>query len=148
MAMKCCKCCLWCFEKSIKAVSAYAYVYVFMENTSFCAACWSTFELISSHALQLTITSAVQWMLGILLTGSVPVASTVLAYQSFISADNLASTVLTTDPQPPIGTSNPYTAALVPTAAVFVLSYVIARSFALVYEQVPTALTACATSWA
>ena len=35
IVMKCCKCCLFCFERCIKFVSSYAYIFVFMQNTGF-----------------------------------------------------------------------------------------------------------------
>jgi len=138
-AMGCCRCCLWCFEKSIKFVSAYAYVYVVMENRSFCYSCAQTFSLISRHTTQLAINSAVQWMLAIIQTVSIPLGSTLVAYQSFISPDNVAHVVITRSD----ASTSPYLVALVPTSAVFVLSLLLARSFTVVYEQVVTALTVC-----
>ena len=139
VAFKCCKCCMWCFEKSIKFLSAYAYVYVIMDNKAFCFSCKKTFDLISSHTTQLAINSAVKFMLAILQTVSIPLASTLAAYYSFITPDNATHVVLTRNSA---GTS-PYVVALVPSFAVLVLSFIFARSFTSVYEQVVTALTVC-----
>jgi len=139
LAFKCCKCCLWCLETSIKSVSSFAYVYVVMDNRPFCTSCKQTFRLIGRHTTQLAINAAVQWMLAIIQTASIPLACTLTAYYSFISPDNVAHIVMTRAS----ASTSPFLVALVPTSAVFVVSLMLARSFTAVYEQVVTALTVC-----
>lgn len=63
VVMKCCKCCMFCFERCLKFVSGYAYIFVFMQNTGFCTACFRTWRMMSSFPLQLSINRIVQRVL-------------------------------------------------------------------------------------
>ena len=63
LVLKCCKCCLFCFERCIKFVSSYAYIFVFMQNTGFCMACYRTWRMLSEYPLQLGINRVVQRVL-------------------------------------------------------------------------------------
>jgi choline transporter-like protein 2/4/5 len=132
--MRCCKCCLFCFERCIKFVSSYAYIFVFMQNTGFCTACYKTWKMMSSYPMQLSINKIVQRVLFAMQSMTVPLVCTAWAYASFLNSTAETSQYLTTDTV--IG-------AMVPASLVFVLSLVMARSFASVYEQVVNALTAC-----
>lgn len=49
---KCCKCCLCCLEKFIDIINKYAYVYVAMENCTFCAGAKKSYGLISNYPIQ------------------------------------------------------------------------------------------------
>jgi len=53
--LKCCKCCLLCFEKSIKFLTSYAYTFVVLENRGFCSACFMSYNLLSEYAAQVAI---------------------------------------------------------------------------------------------
>jgi choline transporter-like protein 2/4/5 len=134
IVMKCCKCCLMCFERCIKFVSSYAYIFVFMQNTGFCMACYRTWRMMSAYPLQLSINKIVQRVLFAMQSITVPLICTAWAYASFLKSTAQTSQFLTSDNV--IG-------AMVPASMVFILSLVMARSFASVYEQVVNALTAC-----
>ena len=137
VVLKCCKCCLFCFERCLKFVSSYAYIFVFMQNTGFCMACYRTWRMMSQYPVQLSINSVVQKVLFAMQSISIPLMCTGWAYWSFLSSSGqlkhgfagVSSDVLI--------------AAGLPAFCVFVLSMLVARSFASVYEQVVTALTTC-----
>ena len=133
VVMRCCKCFLFCFERCVKFISSYAYIYVFMENKGFCAACFDTYRLISDHPAQLAINSIVQGMLFIIQSTSIPLACALMAYNEFIEGVSLEAAF----------TSKTLVHAVVPSVAVLLLSYIMARSFAGVYEEVINALTVC-----
>ena len=50
LALKCCACCMWCLEKTVKYITGYAYIYVALQGSAFCSACMATFNLIFSCA--------------------------------------------------------------------------------------------------
>ena len=54
---------MFCFERCLKFVSGYAYIFVFMQNTGFCTACFRTWRMMSSFPLQLSINRIVQRVL-------------------------------------------------------------------------------------
>ena len=95
---------------------------------------WTLWDCVCAHP-----DAQVQWMLAIIQSLTIPIACTLFAYNSFISGESISLAVL----QPAAHPGNPYVAELAPSAAVLVLSFVIARSFSSVYEQVITALTVC-----
>ena len=68
----CIQCCLSCFKKTIEFVNSYAYIYVFVENISFCSGCMRTFGLICSYPAQIAINSSVQMVLATLLSITTP----------------------------------------------------------------------------
>jgi len=123
----CVNCLLWCFKKSIEFVNSYAYVYVFMENESFCAACKHTFGLIAENPTQIAINKIVQAMLTLLQSCTTPLICTFVAYYTHS---------LVADVSIELGT-------LVVAAAVFALSLLMTKAFAQVYEQVVQSLTVC-----
>ena len=54
------QCCVWCLEKTLRYLTAYAFVYVALQGSGFCLACYRTFALITSHAAQLALNSLVR----------------------------------------------------------------------------------------
>ncbi|CAE7619387.1 slc44a2 [Symbiodinium sp. KB8] len=52
LLMKCVKCCLWCFEKCVKFLSKYAYIFTAMKGYSFCKAARNAIGAIISNAAQ------------------------------------------------------------------------------------------------
>jgi len=134
LVLKCCKCCLFCFERCIKFVSSYAYIFVFMQNTGFCMACYRTWRMLSEYPLQLGINRVVQRVLFVMQSITIPLVCTGWAYWTFLSSEGTALKHLSADTL--IG-------AMVPAVCVLVLSTIVARSFATVYEQVVTSLTTC-----
>ena len=120
---------MWCFEKSIKFISSYAYVYVFMENESFCPACAHTFGLIKDNPTQIAINKIVQLMLTLLQSCTTPLVCTFFAYYTLnFLPGNVSESSL---------------GVLVVVAAVFLVSYLMTKAFAQVYEQVVQSLTVC-----
>ena len=137
VVLKCCKCCLFCFERCLKFVSSYAYIFVFMQNTGFCMACYRTWRMMSQYPVQLSINSVVQKVLFVMQSISIPLMCTGWAYWSFLSSSGQLKHGFTGV------SSDVLIAAGLPAFCVFVLSMLVARSFASVYEQVVTALTTC-----
>ncbi|EOD18549.1 hypothetical protein EMIHUDRAFT_458914 [Emiliania huxleyi CCMP1516] len=62
-ALKCCKCFLMCFEKSIKFLTSYAYTFVILENRGFCSACYMSYTLLGEYATQIAINKMVCFVL-------------------------------------------------------------------------------------
>lgn len=50
VAMMCCKCFLWCFEKILKFLNGNAYIVVAMKGTSFCSSMKDAFSLLLANA--------------------------------------------------------------------------------------------------
>ena len=73
LSLKCCMCCMWCLEKTIKFITGYAYIYVALQGSSFCASCMSTFALIMANPAQLAINNLIRTVLGWLQILAVPI---------------------------------------------------------------------------
>ena len=97
LVLKCCKCCLFCFERCIKFVSSYAYIFVFMQNTGFCMACYRTWRMLSEFPLQLGINRVVQRVLFVMQSITIPLVCTGWAYWTFISSEGTALKLLSAD---------------------------------------------------
>ena len=139
--LKCFRCFLWCFEKSIKGVSTYAYTYVIMQNDGFCGACIHSAGLIYNHFRQIAINSVVQSVLFVMQSVSIPMITTLIAYRRFQGhQDDETGSLSISDPRfLEMETWN----VAIPTCMTFVVSFVMARCFAQVYEQIITSLTVC-----
>ena len=123
LTIKCVKCCLWCFEKTVKFITDYCYIYVAMQGSSFCKSCWATFQLIMGQPAQLALNTFVRLVLGLIQTLGITCACAWLTH-----------TWLTRE-----GKSEPIYA----TAVAAVAAYVIASSFALVFSCVLDTLFVC-----
>ena len=139
--LKCFRCFLWCFEKSIKGVSTYAYTYVIMQNDGFCGACIHSAGLIYNHFRQIAINAVVQSVLFVMQSVSIPMITTLIAYRRFQGhQDDETGSLSISDPRfLEMETWN----VAIPTCMTFVVSFVMARCFAQVYEQIITSLTVC-----
>ena len=51
-ALRCTKCCLWCLEKVVRYITAYAYIFVALNGDPFCTACRDTFRLLTAYPVQ------------------------------------------------------------------------------------------------
>mmetsp|Transcript_17306 Transcript_17306/g.44323 ORF Transcript_17306/g.44323 Transcript_17306/m.44323 type:complete len:745 (-) Transcript_17306:187-2421(-) len=125
MSMCCVRCCMWCFEKCIKFVSGYAYIYVALNGDSFCSACKATFTLFLSYPAQVSVNAFVQTLLRVLQCVALPVGCAVGCYYY---ADKLD------------GSPN----ALVPSFFSLILSYAVCRVFSGVYETTVDTIFVCA----
>jgi len=130
---KCCKYYLICFEKCVKYLTQYAYTFVIMENRGFCSACFASYNLVAEHPLQLGLNKVVQVILFWIQTATIPIISTVLAYQVMVRESEERRGQYDID----------FVGPVTPSVAVFFLSLIFARSFAVVYEQCITSLTVC-----
>ena len=83
IVMKCTKCCLWCFEKTIRFVTGYGFVYVALEGCGFCPACWKTFKFVASNLQQVVINTIVSKLLTLLAMVAIPVACSAGAFAYF-----------------------------------------------------------------
>jgi len=90
--------------------------------------------MMSSYPMQLSINRIVQRVLFAMQSILAPLICTAWAYMTFLRSNGGDVTELSSDTL--VGAS-------VPAFVVFLLSWVVSRSFASVYEQVVTALTVC-----
>ena len=63
LALKCAKCCLWCMDKTVKYITYYGYIFVAIEGTYFCAACFATFSFIVKYPAQMSVNALVAKLL-------------------------------------------------------------------------------------
>lgn len=78
--MACLRCCLWCFEKVVKFITKYAFVYVAMRGESFMTAARHSVGLILSYAPTIAIVEAICAVLFALSKLMVVAATSIVAY--------------------------------------------------------------------
>ena len=93
-----------CFERCIKFVSSYAYIFVYMDSKGFCTACFNAYQMTSANPIQISINTVVQRVLFAMQTITIPVICTSCAYWTFLSesgelenADKLSPSALIGD---------------------------------------------------
>ena len=74
LAMKCVKLVLFCLEKTVKFITGYCYIYIALQGSSFCFACFSVFTLIITNAAQLAVNTLVRTILTYMQLIAVPLA--------------------------------------------------------------------------
>ena len=57
--IKCCQCCLWCFEKCLKFLNKNAYIEVAIYGYNFCKAARKAFTLLMSNMLRVAAINSV-----------------------------------------------------------------------------------------
>lgn len=77
------RCCLWCFEKCIKFLTAYAFIIVAMQGKSFCTSCKEVVMMIIKNPVQIGVVNAITAVLFFL--GKIGIALTccLAAFQWF-----------------------------------------------------------------
>ncbi|KAG8457828.1 hypothetical protein KFE25_005097 [Diacronema lutheri] len=125
LAMSCVRCCMWCFEKCVKFVSGYAYIYVALNGDSFCSACKATFTLFLNYPAQVSINAFVQTLLRVLQCVALPMACAITCFYYAQEMD---------------GSRNP----VLPSAISLVLAYAVCRVFSGVYETTIDTIFVCA----
>jgi len=123
LTVKCCACCMWCLEKTLKFITNYCYIYIAMQGSSFCRACFATFGLIISNPAQLSINTFVRTILNWVQLLALPVASAWLCNLVLV-ANNTAEPVW-------------------PTVLVALMAFIIARTFATVFACTLDTLFVC-----
>jgi len=123
LVMKCAQCCMWCLEKTIQFVSYYGYVFVAMEGVSFCKGCNETFKLIAAYPAQTTVNTTITSLIGLIISYSTPTLCAVIAFGR-----------LDTTSEWPI----------YPVILVWLVSFVIARSFCNAFTCVVDSIFLCA----
>ena len=115
--LRCCQCCLWCFDHCLRYLTRFAYVYVAAEGQPFCAAAVSTFALLSAHPLQLMTNEAALTVLSLLLSLLTPLGCALLGYFAVLRQwrDLLLSSATAVDAPDSLGE---WSEGLVSTAAV------------------------------
>jgi len=104
-----------CFERCIKFVSSYAYIFVYMDSKGFCTACFNAYQMTSANPIQISINTVVQRVLFAMQTITIPVICTSCAYWTFLSESGELENADKLSPSALIG-------AMVPAVCVFVLS--------------------------
>ena len=123
LAVKCCMCCLYCLEKTLKFITDYSYIYVAMQGTGFCKSCFATFNLIMANLAQLSINTFVRTILSWIQLLALPVSCAFLT-NIVCTMQNRAEVIY-------------------PTVVVALMAYVIARQFATVFSCVLNTLFVC-----
>ena len=72
LAIKCAQICLYCFEKTIKFITNYCYIYVAMQGSGFCSSCFATFSLIFGQPAQLALNTLVRNILSLIQLIGIP----------------------------------------------------------------------------
>lgn len=125
LSMSCIRCFMWCFEKAIKFVSSYAYIYVALNGDSFCSACKATFTLFLNYPAQVSVNAFVQTLLRIVQCVALPMTCAIGCFYYAQDVD---------------GSVNP----VLPSVISLILSYVVARVFSGVYETTVDTIFVCA----
>ena len=123
LAMKGVQCCMWCFEKTVKFISNYCYIYVAMQGSGFCKSCFATFSLIISHPAQLALNTMVRNILTLIQLLGIPSLCGWLCHRVLVGA---------LKPEP-----------LYPSALVFLMAFIIMQAFALVMSCALDTLFVC-----
>lgn len=122
--LKCCQCCLWCFEKLIKFINRNAYIEIAIHGFGFCKAARSAFMIIVNNALRLTaINSVGDFVLIIAKVGTV-IAAGGVGYELIKNNKDINYIWL-------------------PIATICIISYLIAACFFSVYEMAIDTLFIC-----
>lgn len=124
-SMSCVRCAMWCFEKCVKFVSGYAYIYVALNGDSFCSASKATYALFLNYPAQVAVNAFVQTLLRVLQCVALPI---VCALACFYCAEEV------------YGSRNP----MLPSALTLALAFVISRVFSGVYETTIDTIFVCA----
>jgi len=124
LAMCCIKCCLSCLYQTIKAITEYGYVFTAVEGKNFCAACWSTFDLVSKNPSQVIVNRMVGSILEVMIEYTIPI---VCALLGFVWCDA-------------IGSSKP----LWPALFIFISSFVISSGIGDVFKCLIDTIFLCA----
>jgi len=114
LLLKCSQCCIWCLEKTIRFITKYGYIFVAIEGSSFCPACFKTMGFWCKYPAQIAVNEGVQWILSCVISLSIP---TGCAFFGFVWIDAL-------------GGVEPLWAA----GAIFVTAYVIASAITDVFK--------------
>jgi len=124
VVIKCTKCCLWCFEKTVRFVTGYGFVYVALEGCGFCPACWKTFKFVAANLQQVVINTVVSKLLTLLAAVAIPVACSAGAFAYFEQVLELR---------------NP----MYPTFVVLLASAIVANACTSVFECTITTIFVC-----
>lgn len=127
-AMKCVKCCMWCVQKTIEFISYYGFIFVAVEGSNFCKACFQTFGFILKNPAQTIVNKTVQKLLKILIGYSTPVLCASAAFYYLGSQEDYDRDY---DP-------------LWACAAVFILAYIIAGGLCMVFDVCIDTIYICA----
>ena len=110
LAMKCVQLCMWCFEKTVKFITNYCYIYVAMQGSGFCKSCFAVFSLILGNPAQLALNTLVRNILSLIQMIAIPAACGWGCHQ-VLSMNNLPGTHYTLHHPPPPPSTHPTAAA-------------------------------------
>jgi len=129
LLFRCAMCAVWCLEKTVEFISAYAYVHIAIDGTNFCVACKDTFVLITKYPAQTAVNSLVKRMLcGVLLGLTTPFLAAAICFLYLDSRQDF-----TADHSPL------YSAILV-----FLISWFVASGIGNVFEAIIDTIYLCA----
>ena len=124
LLIKCTQCCLWCFEKTIKFITNYCYIYVALQGSGFCKSCFLTFSLMVNNLAQLSINTFVRTILSWIQLISLPVGCGWLCNVVLSQKEGVKETIA-------------------PTVVTAITAYIIAKTFSLVFSCVLDTLFVC-----
>jgi len=70
--VQCSRCCVWCLERTVQFITYFGFVFVAIEGTSFCSACWKTMGLWVRYPAQITVNKMVAHLLSVIISLSIP----------------------------------------------------------------------------
>jgi len=124
MVFKCCMCCLWCLEKSIKFITYYGFVFVALRGDNFCSSCFMTFKFIVANPMQAAMNSLVTRLLTLCCYFTIPVGCAIGTYIYIEQRTDIVD-------------------AIYPSAAVVILSAFVTQACMGVFECVVTTIFVC-----
>jgi len=124
LAIKCSQCVIWCLDKSVRFITYYGFIFVAIEGSNFCSACFKTMGFWIKYPTQITVNEGVQWILSAVISLSIP---TGCAFVGFVWIDMR-------------GGHQPIWSA----GAIWILAYVIAGSITDVFKCAIDTIFICA----
>jgi len=70
--VQCSRCCVWCLERTVQFITYFGFVFVAIEGTSFCSACWKTMGLWVRYPAQIAVNKMVAHLLSVVISLSIP----------------------------------------------------------------------------
>ncbi|GJQ71206.1 hypothetical protein Trydic_g1103 [Trypoxylus dichotomus] len=122
--LTCCQCCLYCFEKSLKFISGYAYIRVAMYGKNFCKSGREAFKVLVNNSLRVTVINSVGDFVLILTKVLVVVATVIIGVHMLQNKEGLQY-------------------MWIPLVLVGTFTYFVAHCFITVYEMAIDTIFLC-----
>jgi choline transporter-like protein 2/4/5 len=132
IALKVVACCLWCLEKCLKFISKNAYILIAMKGRSFCTSTRESFILIFANMAQVTITSVVTNLIGLVAQIAITVGCALLLFVYFDQSE-----------QYQVGHAKELNSLFPPVILGSILAWFVSGAFIGVYEMCVDTILLC-----